>query len=37
VTYFKKEGKIYKAINADPATLTELTSGEEYTLARKYY
>jgi len=37
VTYFKNEGKIYKAINADPATLSELTSGEEYTLARKYY
>lgn len=37
VTYFKKEGKLYKAINADPSTLEELTSGAEYTLARKHY
>lgn len=39
VTYFKKEGKVFKAVNADPATLTELTaeSGAEYNLARKFY
>lgn len=37
VVYFQKEVagaiKFYKAVNADPATLAELTSGPEYDLA----
>lgn len=37
VVYFQKEVggalKFYKAINADPATITELTSGAEYEFA----
>jgi hypothetical protein len=37
VVYFQKEVdgnlKFYKAINANPATITELTSGPEYTIA----
>lgn len=28
VVYFTKDGKVYKAVNADPATLVELTSAD---------
>lgn len=37
VTYFKKEGKLYKAVNADPNTIEEIKSGPEFNLAKSYY